>query len=101
MSESESAMRVESLSRTPIPSFERSPGELNYSDNLPNANANDHAFADPVVRSLLDSAPVGIHFVDSSGIIRWANRTELDMLGYEPHEYFGRHIAEFHVDPGV
>jgi PAS domain S-box-containing protein len=28
----------------------------------------------------------------------WANAAELDMLGYEPQEYIGRHILDFHVD---
>ena len=51
--------------------------------------------------SILDHAPVAIHWVDASGVITWANRTELEMLGYAPDEYIGRHITEFHVDQDV
>jgi PAS domain S-box-containing protein len=46
----------------------------------------------------LENALEGIHRVGPDGTILWANKAELDMLGYEPHEYIGHHIAEFHVD---
>ncbi len=49
----------------------------------------------------LANAVVPIHRVDRDGIIRWANRAELDLLGYEPDEYIGHHIMEFHVDRPV
>jgi PAS domain S-box-containing protein len=42
-----------------------------------------------------------LHKVGPDGIILWANRAELDLLGYPPDEYIGRHIAEFHVDQDV
>jgi PAS domain S-box-containing protein len=51
--------------------------------------------------SLLEDAPVGIHWVAADGNILWANRTELEMLGYASDEYIGRHIAEFHLDQDV
>jgi PAS domain S-box-containing protein len=51
--------------------------------------------------AFLEDAPVGIHWVDANGTITWANRAELEMLGYSPDDYIGRHIAEFHVDPHV
>ncbi|HWW73465.1 MAG TPA: ATP-binding protein, partial [Duganella sp.] len=31
----------------------------------------------------------------------WANKAELDMLGYSRDEYIGQHIARFHVDAPV
>jgi PAS domain S-box-containing protein len=31
----------------------------------------------------------------------WANRAELELLGYQRDEYVGRHISEFHADPAV
>jgi PAS domain S-box-containing protein len=34
-------------------------------------------------------------------VVLWANRAELDLLGYAADEYIGRHIAEFHVDRDV
>ncbi|WP_128924108.1 PAS domain-containing sensor histidine kinase [Bradyrhizobium guangxiense] len=48
-----------------------------------------------------DNGAVGLHIVSGEGIILRANKAELDMLGYKPEEYVGRHIAEFHVDAPV
>jgi PAS domain S-box-containing protein len=53
------------------------------------------------LEDFLANAPVAIHRVDKDGIIRWANRAELEMLGYRADEYIGRHIATFHADPAV
>lgn len=50
------------------------------------------------LRDFVDNAPVGMHWVGPDGTILWANRAELEMLGYSRDEYIGRHIAEFHVD---
>ena len=41
---------------------------------------------------------IGIHVVDKSGILLWANNTELGLLGYRPEEYIGHFIGDFHVD---
>jgi PAS domain S-box-containing protein len=48
-----------------------------------------------------ENGAVGLHIVNADGIILRANRAELEMLGYTPEEYVGRHIAEFHVDAPV
>jgi PAS domain S-box-containing protein len=48
-------------------------------------------------RDFVENASVGMHWVDADGIIVWANRTEMDMLGFTREEYIGRHVAEFHV----
>ena len=53
------------------------------------------------LEDFVTSAPVPIHRVDRDGIIRWANKAELQLLGYREDEYVGRHIAEFHVDRAV
>jgi PAS domain S-box-containing protein len=45
----------------------------------------------------VENAAIALHWVNENGIITWANKAELDMLGYEKEEYIGRHIAEFHV----
>jgi PAS domain S-box-containing protein len=58
------------------------------------ARANDMA-------DFLDNAAEGIHRVGRDGIILWANKAELDMLGYRWEEYVGQHIAGFHVDAPV
>jgi two-component system sensor histidine kinase VicK len=44
----------------------------------------------------LENASVGIHIVDPTGVIVWANQIELDMLGYKEEEYIGHYIQEFH-----
>lgn len=49
----------------------------------------------------VENGPVGLHWVAADGTILWANRAELDLLGYSKEEYVGRHIAEFHADDNV
>jgi PAS domain S-box-containing protein len=46
----------------------------------------------------IENALEGLHKVGPDGTILWANKAELQMLGYEEHEYIGRHISEFHAD---
>jgi PAS domain S-box-containing protein len=48
----------------------------------------------------LENAVVALHKVDANGIVTWANRAELELLGYEPGEYIGRPVADFVVQPG-
>ncbi len=48
-----------------------------------------------------ENAAVGLHQVGSDGTILWANRAELELLGYGRDEYIGRSIIEFHVDRPV
>jgi len=44
---------------------------------------------------------VGIRWTALDGTILRANRSELDLLGYQPDEYLGRNIAQFCVNPEV
>jgi PAS domain S-box-containing protein len=53
------------------------------------------------LHNFLENASVAIHLVDANGIILWANKAELEMLGYAADEYIGRPIGEFHVDEPV
>jgi PAS domain S-box-containing protein len=53
------------------------------------------------LRDFVENAPEGLRRVGPDGLILWANRTELDMLGYKREEYIGHHIAEFHADAPV
>jgi PAS domain S-box-containing protein len=46
----------------------------------------------------IENASIGLHWVDANGIIIWANKAEMKMLGYSPDEYIGHPIAEFHTD---
>jgi PAS domain S-box-containing protein len=48
-----------------------------------------------------ENANVGLHWIGPDGIILRANRAELEMFGYSPEEYIGRHISVFHVDHEV
>jgi len=49
----------------------------------------------------IEHASVGLHSLDADGVILWANRYEITMLGLAKEEYVGRHISAFHVDPAV
>ncbi|MCA1443904.1 PAS domain S-box protein [Ensifer sp. IC4062] len=53
------------------------------------------------LEDFFENSAIGLHIVDGAGIILRANRAELELLGYPPQEYVGRHIAEFHVDAPV
>src|SRR5688572_10967319 len=49
-------------------------------------------------RDFFDNAAMSFDWVGRDGTILAANQAELDLLGYESHEYVGRNIAEFYVD---
>ncbi len=49
----------------------------------------------------LENALDGVHRVAPDGTVLWANRAELELLGYSAHEYVGHSIAEFHADQDV
>jgi PAS domain S-box-containing protein len=48
-------------------------------------------------RAILDNCSLAVHFVDAEGTIIYANRAELECLGYTAEEYLGRNITEFHA----
>jgi PAS domain S-box-containing protein len=49
----------------------------------------------------IENAAEGLHRVGADGTILWANKAELQMLGYRWEEYVGHNIAEFHADAPV
>jgi len=49
----------------------------------------------------VENAAEGLHQIGADGTILWANRAELQMLGYRWEEYVGHHIAAFHLDAAV
>ena len=57
--------------------------------------------SETMLRDFVETATVGLHWVSSDGIILWANRAELDLLGYSREEYIGHFVAEFHADQAV
>ena len=50
------------------------------------------------LRDFVENATVGMHWVGPDGTIIWANRAELQMLGYEKDEYIGRHLSDFYLE---
>jgi PAS domain S-box-containing protein len=46
----------------------------------------------------LENGIDALHTVGRDGTILWANRAELELLGYAAEEYFGRNVREFHAD---
>jgi PAS domain S-box-containing protein len=53
------------------------------------------------LKDYFENASIGLHWVNSDGIIIWANPAELQMLGYTEDEYIGHHISEFHAHKGA
>ncbi|MEP6597467.1 MAG: ATP-binding protein [Ginsengibacter sp.] len=50
------------------------------------------------LEDFLDNATVGIHLVNSDGIILYANKAEMELMGYSAEEYIGHSIKEFHAN---
>ncbi len=48
-----------------------------------------------------ENASEGMHCVGPDGTILWANRAELEMLGYSREEYVGHKLQEFYADPVI
>jgi two-component system, OmpR family, sensor histidine kinase VicK len=49
----------------------------------------------------IENASIPLHSVNGSGIIIWANKAELDFLGYSKEEYLGKHISHFHANKNI
>jgi orotate phosphoribosyltransferase len=47
---------------------------------------------------IVENAAEGLHRIGADGTILWANKAELQMLGYRWEEYVGHHVARFHAD---
>lgn len=50
------------------------------------------------LESFLENSPVGIHIVNEEGIILFANKAELELFGYDKHEYIGQPIKKFYYN---
>ena len=53
------------------------------------------------LEDFFENAVVGLHWVGPDGKIIWANKAEMDSLGYTAEEYIGHHISEFHADEDI
>jgi PAS domain S-box-containing protein len=51
-----------------------------------------------LLADFVENGSVAMHWVGADGTIIWANKAELELLGYAEEEYFGHHISEFHAD---
>jgi PAS domain S-box-containing protein len=49
----------------------------------------------------VENANLCLHWLSPDGRIIWANKTELNLLGYSREEYIGRPFTEFHLDKEV
>lgn len=45
-----------------------------------------------------EDSSIGMCSIGLNGRILWANKAELQLLGYAPQDYIGHNITEFHVD---
>lgn len=77
------------------------PGSPEVMPGLPKGRGGGEAAEESDFADFLENAIVPLHWVAADGTILWANRAELELLGYPREEYVGRHIAEFHVDSEV
>ena len=48
-----------------------------------------------------ENATVMLHWVNAEGNIIWANKTEMDALGFTKEEYIGQPIKKFHADEKI
>lgn len=62
----------------------------------PSDQTHEFHFEDP--GQFLEEAAEALHIVSPQGIIVWANKRELELLGYSKEEYIGHHITEFYSD---
>jgi PAS domain S-box-containing protein len=57
--------------------------------------------AEAELRDFVESATIGMHWVGADGTVLWANRAELELIGFTAEEVVGRHIENFHADADV
>ena len=50
------------------------------------------------LEDLFESFAVGFNVIAPDGTILWANKAELELLGYGADEYIGHQLTEFYAD---
>src|SRR5688572_22150954 len=65
----------------------------------PRAPAPGKPAAEPDAADFCEQAAVPFSSVGADGRIVWANRAELEFLGYTKQEYLGRALTDIHADP--
>lgn len=79
---------------------------IGFSSIARDVTARNQAIADDrrrqqLLTDFVENATEGLHWVGPDGVILWANKAELESLGYSAEEYIGHHISEFHADEPV
>jgi PAS domain S-box-containing protein len=54
---------------------------------------------DAELRQFVEDVPVGLVWIGPDGHILWANKAQLNLVGYLEPEYVGHHIGDCFVDP--
>ena len=90
----------------PDTSNERNNGQSEIPAQLPGADREARFVRDLERRErdlsdFIENAAVALHWVGEDGTILWANKAELQLLGYARAEYVGHNIKEFHIDEHV
>mgnify|MGYP003386008048 CR=1 FL=1 len=71
----------------------------NYNDTNNNEEdieryTSSHIEIESELAEFFQKSPIALHWLNSKGVIIWANQAELSLLGYESHEYVNHHITE-------
>lgn len=53
------------------------------------------------LNDFIEQGALPLHWVNRHGLIIWANKAELDMLGYTAEEYIGQPIGRFHAEEPI
>lgn len=89
--------RLEAAQFMAIKRLEATELRMEWPENSKEKEENKHE----ALGSLLENCPVGVHLVGIDGKILWANKAELDLLGYDTENYLGHEISYFHADSDV
>ncbi|MDB5387088.1 MAG: chemotaxis protein methyltransferase CheR, partial [Planctomycetaceae bacterium] len=65
---------------------------------IANLQAAKPSSQESLLAEFCETASIGMCSVLPNGRVSWANKAELQMLGYSLQDYIGRHVTEFHVD---
>ena len=75
--------------------------QLQREAQLLKLEAAKRAEAERELSDFVENAIEALHKVGPDGTVIWANKAELELLGYAADEYIGHHIGEFHVNPTI
>ena len=53
------------------------------------------------LNDFFENAMVMLHWVNAEGKIIWANKAEMEALGYAKEEYIGQSVKKFHTDEKI